>query len=1541
MSARIYAWMWGIALILTMVRPLSAQQLPATKPDVDKAVDTKLFERDNLVAWCIVPFDAKQRTPAQRAAMLEKLGFMQFAYDWRAEHIPTFDDEVRELQKRKIALSAFWFPAGLNDEAKAILALIKRHDVRTQLWITMGDPAPSSQDQAEKVAAAVRVLLPIAQEAEKLKCTVGLYNHGGWFGEAENQVAIIKAMKQPNVGIIYNLHHGHDHLDRLPELLRTAKPYLYAVNLNGMVKQGDQRGQKILQLGQGEDDLKILRTIVESGYRGPIGILGHTQDDAEARLQDNLDGLAWLVEQLQGKPAPPRPTPRTPVPALTPIKQTGAAASAFPGWLVAGSKQYRTAPLTVEGKAKFTQRAGYNILIACDEKRSGEHWELFSLAGSGVFTAYLPGHTPDHVQSEAVIADGEWHELAMQYEPQRVRLFVDGEQVAEQAIKRNANSAVPGDLAIGRLVEGGIGSEGEIAWARLSTGLREIHLQGEQAPQVEKDDKQTVGLWVLKSGHDAEDASSLKAKAKAVVSAATNAAEHAAAVVQEATPLPETSLAYDPQIVIDLVAEAQQRGNAERGRVVFRSAKFACVSCHAVGPQGGAVGPELSKIAQTLKPEQIAEAVLWPKRQVKPEYVAWQFALSDGRTLQAYKGQEVEGKIELREVPVGKLHAIALDDIEDQRETGTLMPDGLAMTMTPTERRDLLRFLCELGSNPVWMEKWPDDQERHYHVAKFAYDPRPLRTQDWPYWQLPVNRDRLYDFYAKEAAHFRQQSPRPTLLPAYPGLDNGKFGHWGNQNEETWRDGRWNQTDLGTLLSGVFTAPGVTVNKGVCIRLGDKGELAACFDPETLSYPVVWKGGFVGFSDVRHGFIDMLRPVGEIIAEAKTAPVREDFVYHGYYRHGRRVVFAYRLNGVELLDAPWVEEGKFVRVVSPRDEHPLRDVLKGGTPQWPQRFATKARLGTARPYAIDTIDLPTDNPWKVLLFCGDHDFLPDGSALVCTMQGDVWRVTGLNDKLDNVQWRRFASGLHQALGLVVHESKIYVLGRDQITQLHDLNSDGEADFYQCFSNKFVTSPAGHDYTCGLARDPQGRFYTASGKQGLIRISADGQQMDVLATGFRNPDGLGLLPDGSVTVPCSEGEWTPASMLCLVEPQKAAAPPHFGYGGPQQGKVPATPFAYLPRGLDNSSGGQVVVPDDRFGPLAGQILHFSFGQASHALVLRDEVQGQAQGAVVPLRGEFHSGAHRGRFSPHDGQLYVSGMNGWGSYAAADGAFERVRYTGERVQLPKAFHLHENGVLLSFTQPMEAKQLGSVQQQFAQAWNYRYSSGYGSPEFSAMHPGAVGHDALEITAVHLIKPDTIFVEIPDLQPVNQLHLSLVIDDAAPQELFITVNRLDKPFTALPNYRHVAKIIAAHPLTRDMAALGKKLPNPWAKELAGARRMDVQADKNLTFAPRQLTAKAGETLQLTFTNPDVVPHNWVLVKPGSLQRIGDLTNKLIADPDAVQRQYVPRSDEVIAYTDIVPPGQPFSIYFTAPQQPGRYPYLCTFPGHWMVMNGELVVE
>lgn len=821
--------------------------------------------------------------------------------------------------------------------------------------------------------------------------------------------------------------------------------------------------------------------------------------------------------------------------------------------------------------------------------------------------------------------------------------------------------------------------------------------------------------------------------------------------------------------------------------------------------------------------------------------------------------------------------------------------------------------------------------------AEFKYDRKPLDERAWTHWQAPVNRDRVYDFYPKEAEFFMKQATLPPLLPAFPGLDGGKQGHWGNQDEKFWADDRWNLTEVGSLICGGFRQGKLKVIRSACVRIGEQGEMAVAFDTDACQYVAAWKGGLVKFSSVRHGFMEGLRPAVDEVETLQPLKRAETVKYLGFYRHGSRVIFSYKVGDVQMLDSPWIEGGKFISQAGPAADHPLAAMIKGGPAQWPAPIVTRGRPGKGGPYVIDTIAPPFENPWKSLMFFGDHDFFPDGSAAISTMQGDIWLVSGLDGKLDAVKWKRFATGLYQPLGLRIVDGKIMLMGRDQMTRLHDLNGDGEADFYERFCAAYQTTGNGHDFLTGLQRDPAGNFYTASGILGLVRISPDGSRAESLATGFRNPDGIGLMSDGSITIPCSEGDWTPASMICQVKPGG-----HYGAKGPINNQPPDLPLAYLPRGLDNSSGSQAQVLSDRWGPLQGQMLHFSFGAASHFLVLRQKVQDQWQGAVVQLPGEFASGAHRGRFNPADGQLYVSGMQGWGSYSIADGCFQRVRYTGEKVQIPVGFEVHENGVLLRFSSPIDPQLAADPKSHFAQQWNYRYSGGYGSPEFSRNHPGMAGHDPVTIyRSVPLSDGNSLFLELPDLQPVNQLHLHLKVDSGPAQDLYLTVHKLDKPFTDYPGYRAVQKSIAVHPILADMANAHKSIRNPYGKFQPDSRLVVVEAGKNLTFATKSFTVKAGQKIKLNFVNPDVVPHNWVLLKPDTLAKVGDLCNKYVADPDAPLHHYVPRTPEVLVYTDIIWPNESGVVYFTAPGEKGVYPYLCSFPGHWMVMNGTMIVE
>ncbi|HUG93593.1 MAG TPA: ThuA domain-containing protein [Planctomycetaceae bacterium] len=455
----------------------------------------------------------------------------------------------------------------------------------------------------------------------------------------------------------------------------------------------------------------------------------------------------------------------------------------------------------------------------------------------------------------------------------------------------------------------------------------------------------------------------------------------------------------------------------------------------------------------------------------------------------------------------------------------------------------------------------------------------------------------------------------------------------------------------------------------------------------------------------------------------------------------------------------WPRFAALVKASPPPDD--LARFMQGGPPLWDEPLSTRGVRGTdEEPYVVDTLTLPFDNPWRALLFTSGHDFFSNGDAAVCTVHGDVWRVSGIDDGLENLSWRRFATGLFQPLGLKIVEDRVYVLGRDQITRLEDRDGNGEADFYGCLTNAWTTSPGGHDYVACLETDPDGNFYFVHATQGLLRVTPDGANVSVVATGFRNPNGLGVGPNGEITVAPQEGEWTPASNIALVRPDG-----HYGYKGPRV--TPDRPLGYdrplcwIPRLADNSSGGQAWVTSGRWGPLAGELLHFSYGQCRMMLVLREASGGEWQGGTVDFPLDFESGAMRGRFHPLDGQLYVTGLRGWTTRAVRDGCLQRVRYTDRAVDMPVALQTMLNGLAITFTRPLDRESAEDPGSFALKAWNYRYSEAYGSPELKPSRPGEEGRDQLDVLSATLLDDGrTVFLEVADLQPVNQLAISYTL-------------------------------------------------------------------------------------------------------------------------------------------------------------------------------------
>lgn len=456
---------------------------------------------------------------------------------------------------------------------------------------------------------------------------------------------------------------------------------------------------------------------------------------------------------------------------------------------------------------------------------------------------------------------------------------------------------------------------------------------------------------------------------------------------------------------------------------------------------------------------------------------------------------------------------------------------------------------------------------------------------------------------------------------------------------------------------------------------------------------------------------------------------------------------------------------------------------------WLKPITTRGRVGLPLgPFAIDTITLPFKNPYQALFFAGGHDFLPSGDALLCTTHGDVWLVKGIDKNLRNISWTRFATGLYQPLGLKVIGEKIYVLGKDQITELRDINNDGEADHYRNFCNLSEITGGGHNYATCLETDPQGNFWfircndkTPHGGT-LLKVRPDGRAIEVVATGFRNPNGMGVSPDGLVTAADQQGKWVPETRLDICEP------------GGFYGYVPMSkreeepnsfdgPLCWIPRILDNSAGAQTWVPKGNWGPLSEKMIHISYGRCTIMTILRDTATKGANGGIVPLPGRFEAGVMRGRFHS-DGHLYLSGLKGWQTVGLADGAFQRVRYTGRRLFLPIAFGVHANGLKLTFNEKLRrdlAEDLGSYD---AEMWNYLWTENYGSDDYSVLDPETKGRDPLTIKSARLLEDEkSVFLEIPGLHPAHQVALQYNLTTTKglkkKDTFHFTINKIGQPF------------------------------------------------------------------------------------------------------------------------------------------------------------------
>ncbi len=478
------------------------------------------------------------------------------------------------------------------------------------------------------------------------------------------------------------------------------------------------------------------------------------------------------------------------------------------------------------------------------------------------------------------------------------------------------------------------------------------------------------------------------------------------------------------------------------------------------------------------------------------------------------------------------------------------------------------------------------------------------------------------------------------------------------------------------------------------------------------------------------------------------------------------------------------------------------DYKAGGGPRWPEPVVTRGRRApnAENPYVVDELTLPLPNPWRRNVRLAGLDFFDDGRAAVSTFEGDVWIVDGIDATLDRLEWKRFASGLYEPMSLSIVDDRVYVFGREGIIRFHDINQDGEADYYENFSNVPVQTGESREFPTSMHPEPGGGFYVAKGAAqnsgpktnpavmngfraggphsgSILHVSADGRSVSRYATGLRMPY-MGVHPDkGWVTASDQQGHFVPSTPIYLIREGD-----YFGVPATAHRVIPpdvTPPLTWAPHQLDRSGTEQVWVTSDRFGPLSGALIHLSYGKPAAYRVYMDSTGGVWQGAIAELPVSFSIPLMEGQTHPVDGQLYLTGFQVWDSSAEDISGLVRVRYTGSgALPVPAEFAFGREGLLVTFDRPIDRQAAEEIANYSLERWNYRRTEQYGSGHFQL--DGTPGQERVRIVnAARSTDRTTVFLQIDDMQPVMQMALTYRLQseagDSLSHSLYFSVGQL----------------------------------------------------------------------------------------------------------------------------------------------------------------------
>ncbi|MFK7773069.1 MAG: family 16 glycoside hydrolase [Saprospiraceae bacterium] len=413
-------------------------------------------------------------------------------------------------------------------------------------------------------------------------------------------------------------------------------------------------------------------------------------------------------------------------------------------------------------------------------------------------------------------------------------------------------------------------------------------------------------------------------------------------------------------------------------------------------------------------------------------------------------------------------------------------------------------------------------------------------------------------------------------------------------------------------------------------------------------------------------------------------------------------------------------------------------------------------------------DLSQARPDDFLPKVGGMDFLPDGKLVVSTWDADgaIYTIEGAQGgDPTKMKATKIADGIAEPLGVKVVDGDIYVLQKQELTRLKDLDGDGIMDEYQTVSNDWLVSANFHEFAFGLVYK-DGYFYAAlatgimpggaskdpqvpdRGK--VVKISKDNGTVEFLAHGLRTPNGIGIGTDGEIFVADNQGDWLPSSKIVHVQKGAWYGSRSVDFEGTADLKE-NKPVVWLPQDeIGNSPSTPLALND---GIYKGQMIH---GEVTHGGVKRvfvEKVNGEYQGCVFRFIQGLEGGVNRMVWGP-DGALYVGCIGNPGNWAQNNKLWygvQRLKYNNTPTFEMLAVRAKSNGVEIEFTEALAVGDGWDKNGYQINQWMYLPTKEYGGPKLN--------EEELRIVNVNVSEDrKKVFLELNGMKEDRVVHVKL---------------------------------------------------------------------------------------------------------------------------------------------------------------------------------------